>query len=134
MPCRVKAEGVKITGADRNNVKYQCWRPENLNKAYGGDWNLNTRYGLRKLNLQPDGVPTRMKEEPVAWPSYAAYPPDRDPTSGRRIDYSLKKNGGIFQEKPQKHPDVIKSHQMRLAAGKPPPSYSAYRHAGDWYY
>ena len=128
-----KPEGVKITPGGRNDVKYQCWRPEQLMNAYGGDWNLNTRYGLRKLGLMDNGVPKRMMETPIAWPSYAGYPPDRD-ANGKLIDYGLKQNGGILSLKPQKHPDMVRSHQNRLAAGIPPKSYTSFRHAGERHY
>ena len=123
----------RITPGGRNDVKYQCWRPEQLMNAYGGDWNLNTRYGLRKLGLMDNGVPKRMMETPIAWPSYAGYPPDRD-GNGKLIDYGLKQNGGILSLKPQKHPDMVRSHQNRLAAGIPPKSYTSFRHAGERHY
>ena len=127
--CRPRPQGVRISGGGRNDVKYQCWRPEQLQSAFGGDWNLNTRYGVRKVTTLPNGVPKRMMETPVAWPAYAGYPRTNKP-----IDYALAVHGGFFKEMKAKHPDVLRSHNNRLAASNPPASYSAYRHAGQWYY
>lgn len=131
---RPKPQGVRISGGGRNDVKYQCWRPEQLQSAFGGDWNLNTRYGVRKVTTLPNGVPKRAMETPVAWPSYAGYPPDRDPRTNKPVDYALSIHGGFFKEMKAKHPDVLRSHNNRLAASNPPASYSAYRHAGERYY
>lgn len=64
-----KPQGVRISAGGRNDVRYQCWRPEQLLDAFGGDWNLNTRYGVRKVAVMPNGVPKRMMATPVAWPS-----------------------------------------------------------------
>jgi len=129
-----KPEGVFTNKEGRGDVKYQCWRPEQLKSAFGGDWNLNTRYGNRKVNVMSNGVPTRSMETPVAWPAYAGYPPSRDPVTKQAIDYAMKPYGGRFAVKAPLHPDVVQSHANRLAASNPPASYSAFRHAGERYY
>ena len=79
----LRPEGVRITrdaaGAVKHGqVRYKAWQPPTLAKAEGGDWNLNTRYGNRKVGKDATGRPMREAETPIAWPSYAAYPPDRD--------------------------------------------------------
>ena len=129
-----KPDGVYINTEGRGEVKYQCWRPEQLVGAFGGDWNLNTRYGNRKVKVMSNGMPQRSMETPVAWPTYAGYPPSRDPVSKRTIDYALHPHGNTFSMKPPLHPDVVQSHRNRLAASNPPASYSSFRHAGERYY
>ena len=129
-----RQEGVRMSTGDGGDVNYKCWRPEQLESAFGGDWNLDSRYGNRKVRVMSSGVPARSMETPVAWPAYAGYPPSVDPVSRKVIDYALTPHGGVFAVKPPLHPDVQQSHRNRLAAGIPPASYSAFRHAGERYY
>lgn len=40
---------IRTHPAVRNDVAYNCWEPQNLYKSAKGDWNLNTKYGFRKV-------------------------------------------------------------------------------------
>ena len=68
------------------------------------------------MSLTTDGEPKRGLEHPVAWPTYAGYPPTND-FAGKGIDYALKMNGrhGGFTLKVQ-NPDVLESRANRAAA------------------
>ena len=88
-------EGVKMFPGS-NSKDYNCWEPQDLHKAQGGDWGWNTQFGFRKVAKQPNGEQVRAAAHPVAWPLYPGYPPDREAATGTRIDYALARNGGIF--------------------------------------
>ncbi|KAL1508519.1 hypothetical protein AB1Y20_004619 [Prymnesium parvum] len=103
----------------RNDVAYNCWEPADLHKASNGDWNLNTKYGFRKVSMSESGEPKRSLEHPVAWPSFKGYPPDKDARSGVRIDYALERYGGIFRSMPPPHPDLVASRANRASASDP---------------
>jgi len=111
-------EGVRMFEG-RNDVGYNCWEPENLNKAKGGDWNWNTKFGFRKVSKLETGEPKRNLEHPVAWPSYPGYPPDREAATNTRIDYALARHGGTFKTTQSLHPDVLTSRVNRVAASDP---------------
>jgi len=111
-----KPESVKMFEG-RNQVKYQAWKPQELDHAEYGDWNWNTQCGFRKVYMLPNGEPKRTESTPVAFPGYKGYPPDRQAGSNTRIDYALKVNGGSFAIKTQ-HPDVLASRANRAAASQ----------------
>lgn len=127
-----KPESVKMF-AGTNMVNYRCWEPQDLHKAEYGDWNWNSRppvsmapgekpsgLGFRKVKLNDNREPVRGLEQPVAWPGYKGYPPDRQAGTNTRIDYALKVNGrnNGFTLKTQ-HPDVLESRANRAAASAP---------------
>lgn len=133
----LRPEGVRITrdaaGAVKHGqVRYKAWQPPTLAKAEGGDWNLNTRYGNRKVGKDATGRPMREAETPIAWPSYAAYPPDRD-ARGNLVDYALAKHGGIFKDAKKEHPDLKFARESR-SAGYAVNQHNKLRHAGLWHY
>ena len=115
-----RTQGVKMF-AGQNDVDYNCWEPPNLNKAKGGDWNWNTKFGFRKVAMLPSGEPKRQLAHPVAWPGYPGYPPDREAATGTRIDYANAKYGvnGGFKTKCAEHPDLVTSRANRVAASDP---------------
>ena len=69
---------------------------------------------------------------PIAWPSYAAYPPDRD-ARGNLVDYALAKHGGIFKDAKKEHPDLKFARESR-SAGYAVNQHHKLRHAGLWHY
>jgi len=113
-----RQEGVRMFPGG-NDVDYNCWEPPNLNKAKGGDWNWNTKFGFRKVAKMDNGEPKRQLAHPVAWPSYPGYPPDRDAATDTRIDYALAKHGGTFKVTGVQHPDLVTSRANRVAASDP---------------
>jgi len=111
-------EGVRMyPGA--NDVGYNCWEPQDLKNARGGDWNWNTKFGFRKVAKMENGEPKRQLAHPVAWPSYPGYPPDRDAATDTRVDYALARHGGTFKVTGVQHPDLITSRANRVAASDP---------------
>ena len=111
-----KPESVKMFHGT-NQVNYHCWVPAELRNAEKGDWNWNNSLGFRKVSTNALGQPKRGLENPVAWPTFAGYPPTNDAATGQPIDYALKLNGrqGGFTLKVQ-HPDVAESRANRAAA------------------
>lgn len=87
-------EGKSLHPDRPGNVRYSCWRPETLNRAWGGDrpaygshqWTAG--FGTRRIALEEGGGGTRrMAEGGVPWPAHARYPPDV--VGGKRVDYAL---------------------------------------------
>ena len=93
--------------------------------------------GVRILRDR-DGVPTRAKEMPVAWPAWPGYPPDKD-GGGCALDYALAQHGagGTFRVKAGEHPDVREKRERQRAAEerkRVQQGTMCYRHAGERYY
>ena len=112
---KFKPESVKMFDG-KNQVQYRAWLPGELVRSEYGDWNWNSRLGMRKVKMMQSGEPKRSESHPVAFPGYNGYPPDRQAGTGTRIDYALKVHGGQFAAKPPMHPDVARSRASRAAA------------------
>lgn len=123
-----RAEGVRWSerAYQTDGVFQRSERPSSLRPPRGE--------GVR-ISRDPQGVPMRAKEMPIAWPAWPGYPPTRD-AGGRAVDYALARYGGSFRGMPQEHADVRSSRQQRVVAADPKFVHQGMRcrHAGEYYY
>tara|TARA_B110001452_G_scaffold178593_1_gene149830 strand:- start:272 stop:949 length:678 start_codon:yes stop_codon:yes gene_type:complete len=106
------------------NVRYSCWRPDTLNRAWGGDRpaygapNWTSGFGTRRVALEEGGGTTqRMSEGGMPWPAHPRYPPDV--VGGKRHDYALF--GPELKRLGQRRmcAAVLEARDRRVAASRP---------------